>query len=234
MKKKVFFVLKIVFLVLIILSLNGLFSWHNDKKEVERIMDTDKDLLEEHKTNDGEIVYTLNEEAKYRNDDTVGWLIVEGTNINYPVVQRDNNNYYLNHNYLGDKSNAGWIFMDSDNKLTDQNIIIYGHHRKDGIMFGDIDKLMKEKFYKNHTGEITLVVGNENRVYQIFSVYKAEANSNYNQPNYEDFPKMLEEFKKRSSINFDSDLDDVKQIITLSTCHDNNKDRLVVQAYRIK
>ncbi len=234
MKKKVLFVLKIVFLVLIILSLNVLFSWHNDKKEVERIMSIDNDLLEEYNGQEGEIIYSVSEEAKYRNDDTVGWLIVEGTNINYPVVQRTNNNYYLNHNYLGDKSAAGWIFMDSDNKFTDQNIIIYGHHRKDRIMFGDIDKLMKEKFYKNHTGKITLVLGKENRVYQIFSVFEAPSDDIYIENNFDDFAKVLEVFKKRSKIDFKKDLSEVKEIISLSTCHNNNKDRLVVQAYRIK
>ncbi len=234
MKKKVLFVLKIGFLILIVLSLNVLFSWHNDKKEVERIMDTYGELLGEFETGDEEILYLVDDDVKFYNDDTVGWLIVDGTNINYPVVQRGNNNYYLNHNYLGDKSAAGWIFMDSNNSLTDQNIIIYGHHRKDKIMFGDIDKLMKEKFYKNHTGKITLVIGKENRVYQIFSVFEAPSDDIYIENNFDDFNEVLEVFQKRSEIDFDEDLEGVKEIITLSTCHDNNKDRLVVQAYRIK
>ena len=95
------------------------------------------------------------------------------------------------------------------------------------------DKLMKKKFYDSNDGKILLVINDENIYYQIFSVYKAESNSNYNQRNYDDFSLMLEEFKNRSSIKFSSDLEGVEQIITLSTCHDNNKDRLVVHAYRI-
>ena len=230
-KKKVFLVLKIIFIILIVLSANALFSWHNEKKEILRELDSVDDLLTKEYV-EGEMVYTLDKRINYHNKDTVAWLIVEGTRINYPVVQTTNNNYYLNHNYLEEKSSAGWIFMDSDNKLTDQNIIIYGHHRKDGIMFGDIDKLMKKKYYKDHDGKITLVIGEENRVYQVFSVYEAKADDMYNKNNYSDFEDALTTFKEKSIIDFDTDLTGVKEIITLSTCHNNNKDRLVVQAYR--
>jgi len=232
MKKKVYLVLKIVFLLLLIASLFGLFSWYNDKKVSEKIQEESKNLLEEVKTEEG-IQYTVKKEAVSKNEDTVGWLKVNGTKIDYPVVQTKDNNYYLKHNYLKQKSSAGWIFMDSNNSLKDKNIIIYGHHRKDGIMFGDIDKLMKKKFYDNNDGKILLVINNENIYYQIFSVYKAKSNDDYANSNYDNFEEKLKEFKSKSKIKFDSNLDDVKQIITLSTCHDNNKDRLVVHAYRI-
>jgi len=232
MKKKAFLVLKIVFLLLIILSLNVLFSWHNDKKEVERILEVSDDLIEEVDQNN-DVKYVISEEARYRNADMVGWLKVEGTRIDYPVVKAKDNKYYLKHDFLHNENSAGWIFMDSENNLDDENIIIFGHHRKDGIMFGDIDKLMKKKFYDNNNGKILLVINNENIYYQIFSVYKAKSNDDYANPNYDNFEEKLKEFKSKSIVKFDSNLDDVKQIITLSTCHNNNKDRLVVHAYRI-
>ena len=225
MKKYKF--LKIFFLVLMLIGLSGLLLWRDDNTRVKKIVSNVGDYLI--LDNDS---YNIKEEIKDLNNDTVGWLKIDGTSINYPVVQGNDNKYYLTHDYSKKKNSAGWIFMDYRNSMKDQNIVIYGHHRKDGIMFGDVDKLMKKKFYDSNDGKILLVINDENIYYQIFSVYKAESSSNYTQRNYDDFSLMLEEFKNRSSIKFSSDLEGVEQIITLSTCHDNNKDRLVVHAYR--
>ncbi|MBQ4030924.1 MAG: class B sortase [Bacilli bacterium] len=225
---KKFKYLKVFFLVLMLIGLSGLLLWRDDNTRVKKIVSNVGDYLI--LDNDS---YNIKEEIKDLNNDTVGWLKIDGTSINYPIVQGNDNKYYLTHDYSKKKNSAGWIFMDYRNSMKDQNIVIYGHHRKDGIMFGDVDKLMKKKFYDNNDGKILLVINDENIYYQIFSVYKAESNSNYNQRNYDDFSLMLEEFKNRSSIKFSSDLEGVEQIITLSTCHDNNKDRLVVHAYKL-
>lgn len=234
MKKKVYLVLKIVFLLLLIASLVVLLSWYNDKRVVDKIQEESKVLIEEVKTEEGIVKYKVKEEAVSKNEDTVGWIKVEGTKIDYPVVQAKDNKYYLNHNYLKKRSSAGWIFMDSNNSLTDENIIIYGHHRKDGIMFGHIDRLMKQKYYDKYSGKITLVIGEENRVYQIFSVYEAPSDDIYTNTKFLDFSGTINMFKERSVISFNKDLSKAKEILTLSTCHDNNKDRLVVQAYRVQ
>lgn len=233
MKKRVFLILKIVFLLLIILSLNVLFSWHNDKKEVERILEVSDDLIEEVDQNN-DVKYVISEEARYRNADMVGWLKVEGTRIDYPVVKAKDNKYYLKHDFLHNENSAGWIFMNSENNLDDENIIIYGHHRKDGIMFGDIDKLMKKKYYDKYKGIITLVVGKETRRYQIFTAYEAPSDDIYTNTKFLDFNRTISIFKDRSVIDLNKEISDAKEIITLSTCHNNNKDRLVVQAYRIE
>lgn len=225
---KKFKYLKVFFLVLMLIGLSGLLLWRDDNTRVKKIVSNVGDYLI--LDNDS---YNIKEDIKDLNNDTVGWLKIDGTNINYPIVQGNDNKYYLTHDYSKKKNSAGWIFMDYRNSMKDQNIVIYGHHRKDGIMFGDVDKLMKKKFYDSNDGKILLVINDENIYYQIFSVYKAESNSNYNQRNYDNFSLMLEEFKNRSSIKFSSDLEGVEQIITLSTCHDNNKDRLVVHAYKL-
>ena len=141
--------LKIFFLSLMLVSIISLIFWKVEKNQTEAIMEkVDEYLVKE------EDSYVIREEIKAEKEDTVGWLIVDGTKINYPVVQTNDNKYYLKHDYYKKRSNAGWLFMDYRNRLGDQNIIIYGHHRKDGIMFGDIDKLMKEKFYKGNNGKI--------------------------------------------------------------------------------
>jgi len=94
-----------------------------------------------------------------------------------------------------------------------------------------VDKLMKKSYYDDNDGKILLVINGENIYYQIFSVYVAKSN-NYTDRNFDDLEKTLKELKSRSSIKFDNDLEGVEQILTLSTCHDNNKDRLVVHAYK--
>ena len=228
MKKKVLLFLKIVFTILLIISIVGLLSWFNDNRKIKKINDRIDDYLDIDE--DG---YKLKTDLNHLNKDTVGWIIVKGTNINYPIVQGKDNNYYLNHDYYKDLNSAGWLFMDSNNKLDDQNIVIYGHHRQDGIMFGDIDKLFKKKYYDNNDGKILLIVNDQEIYYQIFSVYEASSDDYYNSSNFKDFKKAIKEFEKRSEIDFDEKLDNVEQILTLSTCHNNNRDRLVVQAYRI-
>lgn len=224
---KKYTILKIIFIILMFVGLCGLIWWKDDKRKVEKQMENINNYLV--LDNDS---YVIKEEIKKENEDTVGWLIVEDTKINYPVVQTNNNKYYLNHDYEKKKNNAGWIFMDSNNKIDDQNIIIYGHHRKDGIMFGDVDKLMKKDYYNNHEGEIILVINGENIYYKIFSVYSTSSDDLYALPNYDNFIEKIKEFSNKSKIKFNDDLTNVEQIITLSTCHNNNKDRLVVHAYK--
>ena len=224
---KKYTILKIIFVLLMIVGLFGLLWWKSDKKEIEKQIEHVSEYLV--LDNDS---YVIKEEIKEENEDTVGWLIVEDTNINYPVVQAKNNKYYLNHDYDKKRNSAGWVFMDSNNTLEDQNIIIYGHHRKDKIMFGDIDKLFKKDYYKNHDGEIILVINGENISYEIFSVYVSPSDGDYNLVNYENFSDKLNEFANKSEIKFNKNLEGVTQIITLSTCHKNNVDRLVVHALK--
>ena len=224
MKRTIFTILKVVFVVLIILSCINIYKWYKENKRVKDIVSNVSTYL----TVDDE-VYSIDDEIIKYNPDTIGWLKVDNTSINYPVVKGSDNKYYLNHDYYKDKNSAGWIFMDSNNKLDDQNIVIYGHHRRDGSMFGTIDNL-----FKNHDdSKILLVINGENRYYQIFSVYKISNDDYYITKNFEDFDKTLEIFKSRSVYDYKKDLSNVEQIITLSTCSNDNKGRLVIHAYKI-
>lgn len=83
------------------------------------------------------------------NKDTVGWIYVKNTNINYPVVQGNRNNYYLWRDFNKKRNNYGWIFMDYRNNHNnlDQNTIIYGHNVKEGIMFGTMRTMMNPSWY---------------------------------------------------------------------------------------
>ena len=118
------------------------------------------------------------------------------------------------------------------NKLDDQNLIIYGHRRKDGSMFGSLADLINNK--KN--GQIKLITENETYYYNIFSIYKIEKEYDYRESNYNDFDKKIEEFKRLSVNNYDVDISnsDKNQIITLSTCFKDNRYRIVVHGIKIE
>ena len=81
------------------------------------------------------------------NSDVCGWIQVNGTNINYPFVQTNNNDYYLTHSFYKDTNEAGWVFLDYRNNIQSlhQNTIIYAHSRIDTTMFGSLKKLLKIK-----------------------------------------------------------------------------------------
>ena len=91
-----------------------------------------------------------------KNPDTVGWIEVKGTNINYPIVQTTDNSYYLNHAFDGSKNEAGWVFMDyrNDSVNFNQNTIIYAHSRLTGSMFGSLKKHLNSSWYTNKNNHI--------------------------------------------------------------------------------
>ena len=222
--KKIKSILKIVFITIMIFSIINLIYWKNENNNNEKIV---KKELKKIKTDNGKKY--LDESIIKDNKYTIGWLIVEGTNINYPVVKYKDNSYYLNHDFNNNYNSAGWIFMDYKNQLDDQNIVIYGHHRRDGSMFGSIDNLLKIK----QGGKIKFITNNKELSYNIFSIYKTEKEYNYRETNYNNFNKKTQEFKKRSLIKYNVDIIDKNQIITLSTCDNNNKNRIVVHGINI-
>ena len=228
MKKKVNIILLIIFMILMIGSGFFIVSWMLENKETENIRDEEAKYL----VNDSNS-YLLDPKIFKDNKDTIGWLIVDGTNINYPVVQHSNNDYYLEHDFKHNYNSAGWVFMDYKNNLNDQNLVIYGHHRHDNSMFGSIDMLFDENFYKkNNNNEIILVTQKEIFEYSIFSVYKTSTKNKYNKLNFDDISKNIDILKNKSEIDFGEVDNKASQIITLSTCHANNKDRLVVHGFK--
>ena len=229
MNNKLRIALLFIFAVLMILSSFMLISWLQENKDVAKIVkEEEKHLIVDEKE---ETIY-LDKEILNDNPDTVGWLKVEGTNINYPVLRHSDNDYYLKHDFKKENNSAGWIFMDYKNTFDDQNIVIYGHHRRDGSMFGDIDLLFYSSFYNDHDNEIILIRENEILKYKIFSVYKISNKESYNSLNFDSFNDTVNDLKNKSEIAFDEDLSGATQIITLSTCHNNNWDRLVVHGVK--
>ncbi|MBQ9900956.1 MAG: class B sortase [Clostridia bacterium] len=113
-----------------------------------------------------------------KNSDMVGWIFIEGTSVNYPVMQTKNSpNYYLKRNFNREYSDLGVPYVQENCDLaTSDNIIIYGHHIKGGKMFGSLDKFTSKSFYDKHK-IIQFNTLTEQREYQIIAVFKTIAYS---------------------------------------------------------
>ncbi len=176
---------------------------------------------------------------KETNNDTVAWLFVGGTNVNYPVVQTSNNDYYLNHSFDKTKNSGGWLFMDYRNDKNDygKNTIIYGHNMKNQTMFGTLKKLLSKEWYKTQDNRIIKMSSeNYNTLWQIYSVYTLETTSDYIQTDFasdEEYQKFIDLVKGRSIADFNTSVTTSDKTLTLSTCHGSAK-KLVVHAKLIK
>ena len=168
------------------------------------------------------------------NPETVGWLSVPNTNIDYPVVQTTNNSYYLSHNIFFEENKNGWVFMDyrSDSVNLSDNLVIYAHNRYyNGIMFGNIQNMMRYSWYGNPDNRIiTFKTLYETLEYEIFSLYKIETTTDYLKVIFPDKESKMEMFnliKGRSIYDFGIELNEDDKIITLSTCADKDNKYVV-------
>lgn len=175
---------------------------------------------------------------KRTNPDVVGWLKVNGTNINYPFVQSSDNDYYLTHSFNKSYNGGGWVFLDYRNNGTNnKNTIIYAHGRSDKTMFGTLKNVLNNGWLNNTNNYVIKIsTETENSLWQIFSVYRIPTTSDYLQTNFNDeteYQNILDMIKDRSSHNFETNVASTDNILTLSTCY-NNSDKMVVHAKLIK
>ena len=178
-------------------------------------------------------------DLKEANRDTVGWIQVNGTNINYPFVQTDNNTYYLTHAFDKSYNSAGWVFLDYRNNknLTDKNNILYAHGRLDSTMFGSLRNALTNGWLDNKNNYVFKTsTEKENSIWQVFSVYRIPVTSDYLRisfTNDDDFLNFANMLKDRSEHKFDTSISKNDKILTLSTCYDD-KLRVVLHAKLIK
>lgn len=230
--------LSLIFVLGIIISIIYIAKWYLDNKENKEIENklANAVIIEQESENKE---YNINfEELKAINSETIGWLKVNGTDIEYAVVKTKNNSYYLNHNFESKYNIAGWIFADYKNNFngTDKNIVIYGHNRKDGSMFGTLKNILKEEWYSNEENLIIdFITEKEQAKYQVFSVYKIKNEDYYINTEFKEneFSTFIKTLKNRSIKDFEIEITENDSILTLSTCADNNKYRVVLHAKKI-
>lgn len=171
------------------------------------------------------------------NEDIIGWISIDGTKVNYPILQASDNAFYLTHNYEKEYTTAGSIFMDYRNNLeTDNpNTIVYGHRMRDNSMFNSLKDFLEEDFFNDH-GTISFDTMYESYEAEVFAAYSTTTDFDYIQTNFElgtDYLTLVHQMKQQSKFDKDIEIGMDDQIITLSTCDyllDPNKGRLVVHA----
>ncbi len=169
------------------------------------------------------------------NPEIVTWILVNGTSVNYPVVQTDDNDYYLNHDIIGNLKGSGWIFMDyrNDSHMNDSNTILYGHNLLNQTAFGSLSKLFTEEWFQNENHYIVLYTKDHKYIYEVFSCYYIEPELYYLQTNFytdSEYMTFLDTIKNRSIFDFPVSLSSQDKILTLSTCTDDNRGRKVIHA----
>ena len=245
MKKQRILNIAIYLILFLILICSGfkLYFWYKDKKNNDETTEQLKNnvkLEKIKKDNSNNEKYIVDfKKLKSENSDVVAYIKVNNTNIEYPIVKTSNNTFYLNHSFDKSKNSRGWIFADYKNKFdnTDKNIVIYGHNMRDESMFGSLKNILNEEWYNNAENKnITFLTEKENYIYKVFSIYKIESEDYYIKTNFkndEDYEKFLNTIKNRSIKNFDINLNINDKIITLSTCANNNKYRIVLHAKKL-
>lgn len=263
LKRWVWIFFLIIFICIIIFSSIKIILWMKDNKETSDTVNNINKITNIKEKKDDENTELVNEPEdkskendywyyikfplidvdinalKSKNSDTIGWINVNNTNINYPYVQGKDNSYYLTHSYDKSYNEAGWVFLDYRNSsaLSDKNNILYAHSRLDKTMFGSLSKTLKSNWYNNKDNHIIrLSTESENTMWQIFSVYKIPEESYYITTNFNtdsEYETFLNTIKERSIHNFNTTLTVKDKILTLSTCY-SDTERTVVHAKLIK
>jgi len=219
------------------------------------ILETTKILESEKKETITDENYTPTEENKYanisfmsvdfsdllkKNSDTVAWLKVNNTNVNYSVLQSNDNEYYLKHDFYKNSNFGGWIYGDYRDDFTHfgSNTIIYGHNLINKTMFGSLTWCQRSSWYENEDNlYIKLSTPTSNTVWKVFSIYQIKPEIDYLKTYFEtteEHQEFLDMLKNRSIYDFKETLTSDDKILTLSTCSDDGTKRAVIHAKMIK
>ncbi|MBQ1280643.1 MAG: class B sortase [Oscillospiraceae bacterium] len=175
------------------------------------------------------------EPLQEENEEVIGWIYVPGTDIDYPILQGSDNEFYLDHGWDLSSKYAGSIFLESQNSadFTDFNTIVYGHNMRSGSMFGSLKQYSSSSYLEDHQ---YIYIATETGLYRydVFAAHRVQTNNVVYMTKIDE-PKQREQF-----IDFALDYTSVKtdivptaddQILTLSTCSGGNDEiRWVVQA----
>ena len=222
-------IINVVLILAIIFSLYKVISKVVDYKESKNTYEKVREV-KNNSNNFSEELIKINEDYKM-------WIEVPNTNINYPVVQGEDNDFYLNHDFNKKESSSGAIFIDYKNNIDkDKNIIIYGHNMKNKSMFQNLMKFKDESFWKENN-EIILTIDVKRYKYEIFSSYISNAKDIDLKTNFEnddEYLKYIDDIKKKSIFHRDMDIKSNDRIVTLSTCSYEKDDARMIIHGRLK
>ena len=226
MKKSVFYILLIVLIAVFLFAAYKLGSYWMEKLRSDKLLNEANQFVDIVMPEDSQQEGTENnapekvdidfEALQGLNDDVVAWIYCPGTKINYPVLQTNNNDYYLNRLLDGTYNINGSIFMDYRNEsdFTDGNTLIYGHHMQSGAMFASLTKYKDQKHYDAHP-YIYVLTPTQNYRLELFAGCIVDCYSPIFSTEMTD--DLIAEFVKNSK--FDSTVTKpTGPVVTLSTC----------------
>lgn len=225
MKKTLKISINIILLMVLIYSLFKIVFKFIDYKKSDSLYKTVEEI---HSNNEDNNKFN---KLKELNNNYKLWIEIENTNINYPVVQGENNDEYLKKDFLNNKSNSGTIFLDYRNNFSkDFNTLIYGHNMKNKKLFSNLEKFKDEKFFKENN-KIYISDKNFQYIYEVFSVYivdgKSDESLHYSinkNPDSLSTTQYLNNLKEKSLFKTNLSIDDSNKLITLVTCSYEKKD----------
>ena len=248
MKKIIYFLVILLLIVFIAISSYFIYKQLKEENEQESIFDDLCEIIQEDEKNQAERHFVTNNginlnDIYNQNNDLVGWLKIDDTNIDYPVMQTKNNEeYYLRKNFYKKYSSYGTPFLASSCNIdTSENLIIYGHHMKNSKMFGELENYKKEDFYKSHKYIKFYTLEADNK-YEIFAVFRTALYKNntfkYYQnielDNEDDYIRFINKCCELSYYDTGIKPNYKEKLITLSTCdYTTENSRLVVVAREI-
>ena len=246
MKKKIIIVVGILLLIVgIVLGYLGISAYLKEKNAGKAYEDLKVEFnidpaLDIPKMDDGPVEVPIDFEgltAKY--PDIYAWIYIPGTNVNYPILQREGDNaYYLNHTFEGKQRAEGAIYTEDYNgkDFMDHNTVIYGHNMKNGSMFQTLHRYKNRQFFEQNQD---LYIYQEGRIlrYRIFAAYVYDARHLMmsfdfeDETEYQSYLNSILTKKDMSSIIDNSiSITTSDRIVTLSTCNNNKAQRYLVQA----
>ncbi len=255
------FCIVLVFLSsLLLFSIFRIFLWQKDNHHIKELeKEIKKEIDPKKKKEEGELVnppteqdsdywyyvkmpfYEVNfDSLKAKNKDTIAFIHMNNTNVNYPVVQTTDNDYYLTHAYDKSVNEAGWVFMDYRSQLNplSEHVIIYGHGRLNKTVFGSLKNALSKNWQQNKDNYVIwLSTENENFLYQIFSIYTIQTEGYYLRQNFsseQEKENWVTTLKQRNISSTDTTVTAQDHILTLSTCENNSGGRIVIHAKLIK
>lgn len=240
--KVIIIILLIGAIVLLGYSSYKLYQSYLEYKEVDdtynQVIDEYVDTSEASTKKNTKDTFSINwNELLKTNEDIIAWIRIPDTNINYPVVQGENNTEYLHHNIYHKYSKGGSIFVDgyTNEPFYNLNTIIYGHNLDNGSMFSNIKKYKNQQYAEEHRIIYIYLPNGEIRQYKVFAFSEVKAD-NYDVYNIsvDDLQNYYDIIKKYNRLDELDDYDATSSIITLSTCTNRDRSkRYVLQAYLI-
>lgn len=199
--------------------LTSLYILIKDFFEFKKSNDTNVKLIEEViiEENNEEISVVDWQKLENINKDIIGWIKIDNTNIDYPILKDDDSLKYLNRSYDGKYNKNGSIFTLNNNPFQDNVTIIYGHNMKSGIMFSELSKYMKKDFLYKHK---YFTIYTKDHTYQatIFSCYSIEIDEEEKNIKLLNFEEEVDYYKKASLYSAEENIGEIKKIVKLSTC----------------